>query len=268
MSRNGGRSRTVAAVLFAILLPVYAALSQPGNSAVFVEGEDLVYNVRYGMFDLGQVRIKTLKKITANGTEAFETIAYIDSYKNIPFVKLHAIFESLVDASVFSHRFIGKSQDGEFWNFARYRFDYDGGFVYMDSGRKDTIVERRDTLKLQGRVQDGLSLFFFAREQLLSRQKVNVPAIVKEKRVNTYIDFHGKRRSHEYDFVDYPVDVIGFEGNAEFTGIFGLTGGFEGWFSNDNARVPIMAKMKVILGNVTVELMRWTRSGWQPPRGE
>lgn len=233
-----------------------------------MEGEDLIYNVRYGMFDLGQVRIKTLKKIALNGTEAFETIAYIDSYRNIPFVKLHAIFESLVDTAVFSHRFVGKSQDGDYWTFSRYTFDYNGGHVYMDSGRKDTIVERRDTLKLNGRMQDGLSLFFFAREHLMSKKQVNVPAIVKEKRVNTFIDFNGKRRSHEYDFVDYPVDVIGFEGNAEFTGIFGLTGGFEGWFSNDNARVPIVAKMKVILGNVTVELMRWNRTGWQPPRGK
>jgi hypothetical protein len=47
-----------------------------------------------------------------------------------------------------------------------------------------------------------------------------------------------------------------------------LTGDFEGWFSNDEARVPILAKMKVILGSITIELMRWKRAGWTPPRAE
>jgi hypothetical protein len=59
---------------------------------------------------------------------------------------------------------------------------------------------------------------------------------------------------------------VGFDGRADFVGIFGLTGGFEGWFSNDEARVPIMAKMKVLIGSVTIELMRWNRPGWTPPR--
>jgi hypothetical protein len=68
--------------------------------------------------------------------------------------------------------------------------------------------------------------------------------------------------------VDYPVDVVHFDGNMDFVGIFGLTGGFEGWFSNDEARVPILAKMKVLIGSVTVELMKWTRPGWNPPRGK
>jgi hypothetical protein len=95
-----------------------------------------------------------------------------------------------------------------------------------------------------------------------------VPAIVNEQVVNTYIDFIGERSSVEIDAVEYPVDVLRFEGTAQFTGIFGLTGDFEGWFSNDDARVPILAKMKVILGSVTIELMQWERSGWMPPKGE
>ncbi|MEE8115035.1 MAG: DUF3108 domain-containing protein, partial [Nitrososphaerales archaeon] len=82
-----------------------------------------------------------------------------------------------------------------------------------------------------------------------------------------FIDSKKKRSTVETDFVDYPVDVIGFEGRAEFVGIFGMTGDFEGWFSTDEARVPILAKMKVIIGSVTLELMQWKRLGWKPPRG-
>ncbi len=266
--KNGSACRRAAVVLFLIVSLAPAAFSQgkTPDSKVLVEGEDLIYNVRYGFVDLGQVRIKTLKRLTTNGAPVYQSVAYIDSYKKIPFVNLHAVFESSIDSAVFSHFFVGKSKEGEYWNFGRYRFDYPKKRVYLEFGGKDTIIESRDTLKIDGRTQDGLSLFFYARDQLYSGKKQNVPAIVKEKNVNTLIDFNGKRESVELDFVDYPVDVIGFEGTMEFTGIFGLTGDFEGWFSNDEARVPILAKMKVILGSVTIELMEWKRAGWTPPR--
>ena len=54
---------------------------------------------------------------------------------------------------------------------------------------------------------------------------------------------------------------MGLQGNAEFVGIFGLTGEFSGWFWNDDARIPIVAKMQVIIGSVTIELMSWKRPG-------
>jgi hypothetical protein len=89
---------------------------------------------------------------------------------------------------------------------------------------------------------------------------------VTEKQVVAQLDFARRQEKAEIDAVDYPVDVLHFDGRADFVGIFGLTGDFEGWFSNDNARVPILAKMHVIIGSVTIELMQWTRAGWTPPR--
>jgi len=266
---NGNAVARVAVLFFFVATFTHYAATQPTvlPSRVLVEGEELTYNVRYGFIDLGQVKIKTVKRVRSNGVDAYQAIAYIDSYKKIPFVDLHAVFESHIDSSVFSHYFFGKSKDGENWDFGRYRYDYMKKFVFLEAGSRDTIVQKRDTLKLDGSTQDGLSLFFFARDQLYSNRKQGIPAIVKEKKVNTTIDFFGKRKSVEYDLVDYPVDVIGFEGQMEFTGIFGLTGDFEGWFSNDEARVPILAKMKVILGSVTIELMSWNRPGWKPPKG-
>jgi len=266
---NGSASLCAAVVLFLLLLVANESRCQTNipPSKVLVEGEELVYNVRYGFIDLGQVKIKTIKKVSTGNSVSYRTIAYIDSYKKIPFVNLHAVFESTIDSMVFSHYFVGKSKDGDNWDFGRYTFDYGKKRVYMEAGRQDTIVQKRDTLMIDGSTQDGLSLFFYARDQLYSGKKQNITAVVKEKKVNTIIDFYNKRKAAEIDFIEYPVDVVGFEGTAEFTGIFGLTGDFEGWFSNDEARVPIVAKMKVILGSVTIELMEWKRAGWKPPRG-
>ena len=233
-------------------------------SRVLEEGEDLIYNVRYGFIDLGQVRIRTLARNRSDGT--YYSKALIQSY-DIPLVDLYATFESWIDSTVFSHRFVGRTRDGKNWDFSRYSFDYDLHRVLVEKGRNDSLIDKRDTLSIASHYHDGLSLFYYARDQLLSGKKINIPTLIKEEKVNTFIDFKKERTSVEVDAIDHPVDVIRFEGLAEFVGIFGLTGEFEGWFSNDEARVPIMAKMKVILGSVTIELMKWNRQGWNPPRG-
>ena len=231
-----------------------------------MEGEDLVYNVRYTFIDLGQVRIKTIGRTRQTTFVAYDTRAFIDSYRGIPFVDLHAIFESRMDTTVCSHGFVGKVKQDDKWDFARYTFEYDRHRVIMEMGERDTIVAKRETLQVNGRQQDGLSLFFFAREHLFTGKKVNLSGIVTEKQVNTNIDFYKERTSVEVDAIDYPVDVTKFEGQLDFEGIYGLTGAFTGWFSHDEARIPILAKMRVIVGSVTIELMRWNRPGWTPPR--
>jgi hypothetical protein len=44
-----------------------------------------------------------------------------------------------------------------------------------------------------------------------------------------------------------------------------MTGEFTGWFSDDEAAVPIKGKLNVLLGSVTVELIQWKRDSWSPP---
>lgn len=254
-------------LFIASLLPQCAHGGTSSFPRVLVEGEELTYNVRYGFIDLGQVRIRVTSKIITPTFIAYKSKAYIDSYPKLPFVDLHATFESLIDSSVYSRAFTGKTKDGEDWTYARYTFEYDQQRIITEVGYRDTLIEKRDTLSTSSSFQDGLSLFFFARDQLTSGNKMNIPTIIKEQKVSTYINFGQYRTSVEIDAVDYPVGVVQFEGKANFIGLFGLTGDFEGWFSDDDARVPILAKMKVILGSVTIELMGWKRPGWVPPRG-
>jgi hypothetical protein len=59
--------------------------------------------------------------------------------------------------------------------------------------------------------------------------------------------------------------VVEVHGNTSAVGVFGMTGEFTGWFSDDEAAVPIKGELKVLLGTVTVELIGWKRSGWSPP---
>jgi hypothetical protein len=71
----------------------------------------------------------------------------------------------------------------------------------------------------------------------------------------------------EIDALDYEIRTVHFQGEANWTGVYGITGKFDGWFSDDEARVPIRAKMKLYVGNADIELVRWKRPGWTPPKG-
>lgn len=235
--------------------------------SVFHVGEELTYNVSYASFDIGQVRIKLIESVTKDHLSYYKAEAHIDSYRGVPFVDLHAVFMSLMDGGVYATHFESRTKQDNEWPEVKYDFDYSRHtLVISHSVWKTNKVGRRDTLSLDTLSQDGLSLFYFARKYLFTKQNINIPTVVSEKKGNTLINFTPDRRKEEIEAVQYPIDLIHFEGEAGFVGIFGLTGGFEGWFSNDAARVPILAKMKVIIGSVRIELMKWKREGWAPPQ--
>ncbi|MBI5475518.1 MAG: DUF3108 domain-containing protein [Ignavibacteriales bacterium] len=241
--------------------------TQTFPDSVFHVSEELVYNVSYASIDIGQVRVKQLEEINKDGNKLFKSIAYIDSYKGIPFVDLHAVFQSLTHSNGYTTWFSARDKQDEAWKSTIYNFDYHNRSMYIEESIwKSDKVDKRDTVKIDTLYQDGLSLFFCARKHLFDQRRVNIPVVVNEKKFTTSINFTGQRTKEEIDAVDYPVDLIYFEGETGFVGIFGLTGGFEGWFSNDNARVPVIAKMKAIIGKIRIELMSWTRTGWAPPR--
>jgi hypothetical protein len=237
------------------------------NQGFLRTGEELVYEVSYSFIKLGTVRIKTLDRYNKNGRAVYKTIAFIDSY-NIPLVSLHNVFESEIDENIYSHQFIGSELEGKEWKYTKYELDYSANRAMMERGYPSRkVITLKDSTSLdKKKFQDGLSIFFAARNLLFSQNPVNIPVLINEKKENAYIKYPCVRETAEIDAVNYPVDVLKFEGKAGFVGVLGLTGDFKGWFSNDNARIPITARMNVVLGSVYVELKSWTLPGWMPPR--
>ena len=245
-----------------------ANVDAPAPPGMLFVGEELEYEVSYSIFSLGKVKIQVIDTAQRNGTTVFRAKAFMDSYSGVPFVSLHWIFYSEIDPLLFSHYFSGiDNKDTSSIPYANYVFDYRRNRVYVERGIRpqgDSITRSSDTIS--STYQDGLSLFFYARGKIHSAGGENVPTFVDEKKVNTFINFMNKKTSTEIDAVKYPVETIEFDGRADFVGIFGLTGGFSGWFSNDDAAIPIVAKMKVIIGSIRLELVKWNRPGWVPPR--
>lgn len=247
-----------------------ATITRESGNVVFYEGENLLYNVRYGFIDLGTVRMKTFGKFVKNGKTLWKVCSYIDSYKGVPFVDLHVIYESHIDENGYPLQFTARTfADGK-WYYTVYDFDeiQHKIFVTIGAGTKEVMKNAtlRDTISVDKKYQDGLSIFYYARQKSGLNLFEVIPTYQNEKTSTTDLQFSSLISSTELDAVNYPVSIQYLEGKANFIGIFGLTGGFRGWFSSDDARVPIVAKLNVLLGNVTIELIEWKRGTWIPPQ--
>lgn len=247
-----------------------ASMTFAAPSGVFMVGESLEYEVSYSVFSLGTVKIEIIDQATKNGMTIYCAKAYMDSYSGVPFVSLHFVFYSEMAPEVCSVFFSGyDTKDPKNTAYADYSFDYARHSVAYDKGVKQKPEMRSSgTDTISSTFQDGLSLFYFARANARVKRQMNVPTFVNEKKVNTYINFMNKVVPMEIDAVKYPIRTVELGGTVDFVGIFGLTGGYQGWFSDDEAAIPIVARMKVILGSVYIELKKWNRPGWVPPRAE
>lgn len=235
---------------------------------MFMKGEELLYEVSYSMFDLGTVKLTILDSYVRDSKTCYKAKAYIDSYSGVPFVSVHAVFYSDMLPTAFSNYFsVYDTKNPEEMKYTKYGFDYQKKLATYEKGlAPQNKVTLSGTTAISPGIVDGLSLFYYARANVHQKREVNVPTFVDEKEVNTFFNFMNTNETKEIDAVKYPIQTIEFEGHSDYVGFFGMTGAFTGYFSNDEAAIPIVAKMKVIVGSVHIELIKWNRPGWNPPR--
>ncbi len=236
----------------------------PTKSEKLFVGEDLTYVVKYAFFNLGEVRFKVLEKTKINNTPVYKTIAYIDSYPDLPLVSLHQVYESYIDTSLFPLKFFAKIF-GDDTVFVKYNF-VDNLKVEMQKGKLVGSEPWLDsTAVIDQKAQDGLSILFYARMNFGETKTLSVPCFVNEKEETTILNFYYESEPVSIDAVDYDVDCLRLDGRTDFVSVYGLTGEFEGWFSNDLFSVPIRAKMNVLIGSINLELIKWNKELWNPP---
>ena len=232
---------------------------------ILVDTEELVYEVSWTFFKLGTIRVTSRRNFFAD--------AYIDSYESVPIVDLHAMNATLMDSSFSS--MVSSSldlKDDGLWHGLAYQYDRAEGRLYVDEvihaapGKPPQSARRVDTIEVgKGEFVDGLSIAFYPRRFVHERRVVTVPTVLYGKLGTTAFDYTNGGTTETIEAVDKPVRVIEVNGATTVVGVYGMTGDFTGWFSDDSAAVPLKGKLKVLIGTVDVELIRWRRPGWTPP---
>ncbi len=237
------------------------------TSSVLQPGEELTYKVSYLSFTLGYIRLTTEQITMYNGRKVAVAKANLKSADGIPFADLNVVFRSWMEPTTqFSHKFYAaEKKDESSWEVEEYFFNYTDDVVGLRTRVKDEVSDT-SSINTSEYWSDGLSLLYLAREYANTKRNVRIPTLIMADTARTIINFRNEEEAVEIDAVDYEVDALVLDGKALWEGVYGMKGDFIGWFSNDDARVPIKAEMEVIVGDVTLELISWKREGWAPPR--
>jgi hypothetical protein len=230
-------------------------------------GEELVYKVYYGFIKLGEVKFK-ISSYDAN-SKKYTTTAELKNYEALPLVKINYFFESTminIKDSVYSYRFYSSEFKEKDINHIDYTFDYDKGIIIAKSDKNFQGEERKEIkIDANKRFQDGLSLFYNARIHSLVNKNYIVPVYINAQESTVNYSFNMNKDVVSSDLKSYDMSAIKILGTAHFKGVFGLTGEFVGWLSDDDARVPLKAKFNVSIGSVTLELTSYKKKNWSPP---
>lgn len=238
------------------------------NAQMIQPGEFLEYEVSFMGINLGKIKLFTEENQQLGDKNCYKVKASMKSSDGIPFVKLDATFESWLDQSVtYSHKFSSNMLDkDDKWEYSQIVLDYTKNILDFKIW-KDKKITMQKQVPTMRKWNDGSSLLFTARKLLNIKKTVKIPTLINNDTMMTIINFHGKKENIEIDAVKYPIKSVYFDGRADWEGIYGLKGNFEGWFSDDEAAVPILAKMNVYVGKVQIKLVNWKRAGWSPPKG-
>jgi len=257
----------VAGLMVATLLP---ARPTPGNeNNVFMDGERIEYKVRWWIFRLGTIAATTEKIEDTTATRQYRVRISLESDPSIFFFTIKSQYESVISVSPLRcTQFIGYEIDGKDTLVTVYLANDSLRQVKMEEWKYPAGVKVRE--KIQDSLDafyEGASLVFLARKMLHSNLRIVAPTLVDMDFFTTNIDFTDNVSAVSIDAYPQRISVKELSGRANFSGksLGGFSGDFRGFFSNDEAAIPIKAEMNISLGTAHIELERWSRPGWIPP---
>jgi tetratricopeptide (TPR) repeat protein len=215
-------------------------------------GEMLKYKVSYGL-NLGEMNIKVSEKPVLINNEEHARVLY--ELKSTSFLlSLDAIYEAFLNLKTkeTTISFLTQVTGEEIEQVKVYIFNKQTNIftarIVNEKGYFDLV-----TFELPKNTQDGTAILYYARE-LVSKQRTET--------VSTVIDESLKRTDIFLNNIKSEEEALNKEGKyhylsaqARYSGVAGMTGFAEGWFSVDGEYVPLVGKLRILVGSVRVELV-------------
>ena len=255
--------------LSGLCLGSFAQTPVRGHHPVFYSGERLQYKVSWLFFRLGTVVVTTEKIPGPSLDEQYRVRIHVESNPALFFVSVHSEYESIVSASsVRPLSFTARELSGSDTVVTRYVMNDTLHQVHVDQWHEPGHTEvKQQILDSVDVFYEGASMFFFARSRIHSGTSVTIPTLVEFNFFKTDISFTKQLSGVSIDALENEIETKELYGFAHFVGssIGGFSGEFRGWFTNDEAAIPVLAEMNLTLGTADVELEQWSRGSWSPP---
>jgi hypothetical protein len=250
--------QTILICLFVLSFPVRLFSEIPD----WPEGEEFIYSVKWSIFRLGTLRLRINDTLRVQGEKVTHTQFFIDSNPLLFFINHHSVYESYFDDrfNTLYFRFDEKIDDVPFD--AEYRFDYSDSLISIQiTDEKNPSNQIRKAIRFEKKVYDGTALLYALRFHAGASRSDTVRFLSNDRIETVIIRFNSRSFPVSVRFQKNPVLCHYLDGRVFEKTVAGLKGKFQAWISTDWQRVPVMARLKVFIGHVTIELEDWKM--WQ-----
>lgn len=218
----------------------------PPVSQPFRAGESLKFSVNYGFINAGAAYLEVPEVRDWDGHPVYTLVARAESNRFFSgFYKVRNRIESFWDSTGhFSRRYYENRREGKHRALNEIVFDYDRQEARYLDGR---------TFPIPPEVQDALSAFYFTRTQALPLGG------------SVFFDYHASRKSLPLEVrilgreqVNTPAgkfDCVAVEPLLKAGGIFKNKGRLVIWLTDDERRMPVLMKSKVMVGSISATLV-------------
>lgn len=223
------------------------------ENGVFGQGERFTYDVYYGVIPAGSAGIEIKPDlVTYRQAPCYEIHTWARSAKafSIFFRVEDDVFSYLDARGIFTWYFEKRLNEGKYHDVKVVDYDQREGFAYTSD---DGVP--RDTTRIPLFVQDAISVLYYFRLQPV---EIGDPLYIQvhdiKKNYPLKVDVMGR------ETVETPAgkfNCIKVEPVLESAGIFKSKGRIFLWFTDDERRIPVMMKAKVLIGSITAYLKEY-----------
>ena len=218
----------------------------PAVERPFGPGESLKFSVQYGFIKAGYAYLEVPEVREWNGRPVCTLVARAESNKFFSnFYKVRIRIESYWDTlGHFSLRYAENRREGKHRARSEIVFDY---------SRQQAQYQDGQTVPIPPEVQDALSSFYYTRLQALPLGG------------SVFFDYHSSRKSLPLEIrvlgrqqIETPAGkfrCVVIEPILKAGGIFKNKGRLVIWLTDDQRRMPVMMKSKVLIGSISALLV-------------
>lgn len=258
-------------VLLIFLLCIKPSISQDDSDEnsdfrkieqnAFKPGEKLTFEINYGFVTAGEAIMEVDPNFqTMNGRKCYDIRFYVNSSPSFEWVyKVKDFYRTYVDAEgLFPWRFEQHIKEGT------YQRDFEAIFDQQNLKVK-TYTGEKDPKKFEGEfdipkyVQDAMSAFYYFRTFDYSKMNngdiTKFQNFYKDKTYPLEVKFLGK------ETIEVPAGefrCIKVQPLVQEGGLFKSEGSIVVWMTDDERKMPVKVKTKVVIGSIDAELSEYS----------
>ncbi len=220
------------------------------ENKAFKEGEKLVFDVNYGFVTAGIAVMEIPKIKRISGREAYHVTFEVNSVPSFDWVyKVRDRYETYIDVEgLFPWRFEQHIREGSFSR----------DFAAFFDQRKGKAKTSEGEYEIPPYVNDIVSAFYYARvldySEMKIGDKIRLQNFYKDKVYELDVKFLGR------ETIEVPAgkfDCIKVEPLVKEGGLFKHDGNIIVWLTDDEVKIPVRVKTKIVIGYVDAVLTQY-----------